>query len=196
MLFQGKSKSLRLAGGNQDHRCLLVPRRSILESCHCCTTAVAFSIVIPSQGGSSHPPHTLGTLLAHTEGICRKCSEHSQVDWNPSDFLISKCCTTKTQRASCNAYEKINHCCQQLLFFCKIFQLKTQTAAATVTRRDAIFKSIGLFPVSTSPRSPRHRLGSVTNMPSSAQGSVWDVQPDRFGILCWVHSGSALPQQH
>lgn len=36
-----------------------------------------------------------------------------------------------------------------------------------------------MFAVPTSPRSPRHKLGSVADMPTSAQGSVWDVQTDR-----------------
>lgn len=54
--------------------------------------------------------------------------------------------------------KNINHCYQQLLSFCKILQLKMQTAPSIVSGNGCnnYEGSTSLFPVSLTPRNPRH----------------------------------------
>lgn len=141
-----------------------------------------------------------GTLLA---GYLQKTSEHSQADLNPFHLLIDSSCVTKIKRASHNTTKKkkkgINHCCQQVIFFCKILQLKTQIASCIVSRNacNIYDRSIRLFPVSHSPENPSTaRAPRQTHLPVPQEllnDTSMQRTDRRTGILCWVHPGSPLP---
>jgi len=94
------------------------------------------------------------TLSVHT-----RCLQKISTDVKPSDLLTSRCSVTAVQKTSRNAERVFPY-----LFFCKVLQLKTQTAPLTISRnRCTVYdRGLCLFPASSRVRSLSHTQGCRT----------------------------------
>lgn len=124
-MSQDKSspESSHLQGENNDRGPIPVPRRAIsVSSCHCCKIALTISTVTPSLCTVSTLP--IGHELCQcTQGTCRKSDLHT------FDLLTSRCSVTTVQKKSQNTEHVFLY-----PLFCKVLQLKTQTAPLTISR--------------------------------------------------------------